>query len=67
MGIEELGKIASELGEKASGLLKSEHVEGISDAVLDGAAGLANTVTGGKFADQVEDVRNGLDGMIGDQ
>lgn len=65
MGIEDLGQKATELAGQAKGLLKSAQAEEISDTVLDGAANLANKVTGGKFADQVEDVRERLDDAIG--
>ena len=47
--------------------LKSEQAEGISDKVLDGAADLANKLTGGKFADQVQSARDAADGAIGNE
>jgi len=76
MGIEDLGKQASELAGKAGEFakqnagkieeaLKSEQAENISDKILDGAADLANKVTGGKHSDAVADVRDNLDGKIG--
>ncbi|WP_017794267.1 Rv0909 family putative TA system antitoxin [Leucobacter salsicius] len=71
MGLEDLGKQASDFAkqnaEKIDGALKSEQAEGVSDKVLDGAAGLANKLTGGKFADKVEGVRDTLDGKIGNE
>ncbi len=78
MAAEDLGKKASDLagkvgdfakdnGDKIQEALKSEQAEGISDKLLDGVAGLANKVTGGKYADQVEEARTNLDGKIGDQ
>lgn len=78
MGIEDLSKQASDLAGKAGEFaqqnadkikeaVSSEQAEGISDKVLDGAADLANKLTGGKFADQVEDVRKNLDGKIGNE
>ncbi|UOQ58601.1 antitoxin [Leucobacter allii] len=78
MGIEDLGKQAADLAGKAKTFaeenadkvgdaLKSEQAEGISDRLLDGAAGLANKVTGGKFADKVDEVRDNLDGKIGNE
>jgi len=38
-----------------------------SDKVLDGAAGLANKITGGKFADQVDGARDAADKAIGNE
>ncbi|MGJ0204486.1 Rv0909 family putative TA system antitoxin [Leucobacter sp. gxy201] len=71
MGIEDLGKKAADLArdnaDKVNDALKSEQAEGISDKILGGAADLANKVTGGKFADQVEDVRKNIDGQIGNE
>lgn len=69
MGLEDLGKQAGDFvkqnADKVDAALKSEQAEGVSDKLLDGAAGLANKLTGGKFADKVEDVRDNLDGKIG--
>lgn len=78
MGIEDLGKQASQLAGKAGEFakqnadkieeaLKSEQAEGISDKILDGAAGLANKVTGGKHSDKVTELRDNLDGKIGNE
>ncbi|EYT52502.1 hypothetical protein H490_0112715 [Leucobacter sp. UCD-THU] len=78
MGIEDLGKQASRLAGKAGEFakqnadkideaLKSEQAEGISDKILDGAAGLANKVTGGKHSDKVSELRDNLDGKIGNE
>lgn len=78
MGIEDLGKQAADLAGKAgefvsehaeqiTDALKSEQAEDISDKVLGGAADLANKVTGGKHADAVEDVRQKLDGAVGNE
>ena len=71
MGIEDLAKqtgdFAKENADKVSEALKSEQAEGISDKVLDGAADLANKLTGGKFADQVESARDAADGAIGNE
>lgn len=76
MGIEDLGKQASELAGRAGDFAKqnsgkieealhSEQAEGISDKLLDGAADLANKITGGKHSDQVAEFRDNLDGKIG--
>lgn len=78
MAAEDLGKKAEELAKQAGDFvkensdkvqeaLKSEQAEGISDKLLGGAADLANKVTGGKFADQVEGVRENLDKNIGNE
>lgn len=61
------GDFLSENSDKIQDALKSEQAEGISDKLLDGAADLANKVTGGKFTDQVEDVRKNIDGKIGNE
>ncbi|WP_336650988.1 MULTISPECIES: Rv0909 family putative TA system antitoxin [unclassified Leucobacter] len=78
MGIEDLGKQASQLAGKAGEFakqnagkieeaLQSEQAEGISDKILDGAANLANKVTGGKHSDKVTELRDNLDGKIGNE
>ena len=78
MGIEDLGKQASDLAGKAGdfakenadkieGALKSEQAESLTDKLLDGAADLANKVTGGNHADKIADVRDNLDGKIGNE
>lgn len=59
------GDFISEHSDKVQEALKSEQAEGISDKLLGGAADLANKVTGGKFAEQVDDVRENLDKRIG--
>ena len=60
MGIDDL------LG-KAKEAASSEQAEEISDKVLDGAEGLANKLTGDKFSDQVDGVRDAVDGKIGNE
>lgn len=71
MGIEDIAKQAGDFAkqnsDKVSEALKSEQAEGISDKVLDGVAGLANKLTGGKFADQVEGAREAADKQIGNE
>ncbi len=56
-----------DFAEKAKDAIKSEQAEDVSDKVLDGAADLANKVTGGKFADQVKGVRDEADKRVGNQ
>lgn len=71
MGIEDLAKQAGDFvknnADKVQDALKSEQAEDISDKALDGAADVANKVTGGKFADKVEGVRETLDKKIGNE
>lgn len=78
MGLEDLGKTASDLAGKAGEFakqnsdkiddaLKSEQAEQISDRILDGVAGFADKVTGGKHADAIADARDNLDGKVGNQ
>ncbi|WP_053384002.1 Rv0909 family putative TA system antitoxin [Leucobacter celer] len=78
MGIDDLSKKASDLAGKAGEfakenadkieeVLKSEQAEQISDKILDGVAGLANKVTGGKHADTITEARDNLDGKIGNE
>lgn len=69
MALDDLTRKASELFEqnkdKIDAALKSEQAEDISDKVLDGAADLANKLTGNKFEDQVKSARDAADGAIG--
>ena len=78
MAIEDLGKKAADLADKAKAAaennsdkiqsaLKSEQAEGISDRILDSVADAANKVTKGQHADKIEGVRNKLDGAIGNE
>lgn len=78
MDIDDLSKKASEAAgkvgdfakanaDKIEEALKSEKAEEISDKFLDGAADLANKVTGGKHADKVQQVRDTIDKNIGDK
>lgn len=78
MAAEDLGKKVSDLAGKAGDFVKdnadkieeavkSEQAEGISDKILDGVAGFANKVTGGKFEDQVEDARANIDKHVGNE
>lgn len=60
-------RFAEEHSDKIEDALKSDQAEQISDKVLDGAADLANKVTGGKYADKVQETRDNLDGKIGNK
>ncbi|MFA5606328.1 MAG: Rv0909 family putative TA system antitoxin [Leucobacter sp.] len=78
MGIDDLAKKASGLAgqagefakqnsDKIQDALKSEQAEQISDKLLDGAADLANKVSGGKHSEKIAEVRDDLDGKIGNE
>jgi len=71
MAIDDLAKQAGDFlknnSNKVQDALKSEQAEDISDKVLDGAADLANKVTGSKFADQVDAARDAADKHIGNE
>jgi len=53
--------------EQIDAALKSEQAEDISDKVLDGVAGVADKVTGGKFGDHIAGLRDAADGAIGNE
>lgn len=78
MGLEDITKKTEELAkkagdfvkenaDKAESAMKSDKAEEITDKVLGGAADLANKVTGGKFADKVEEVRSNIDKNLGSE
>lgn len=54
-----------DMAKKAKDALSSDKGEQTSDRVLDGAADLANKVTGGKHADTVQRGRDAADERIG--
>ena len=68
-GFDDITKGAGDLfnSDKVQEALKSEQAEDISDNVLDGAEGLANKLTGGKFAEQVDGVRDEADKHVGNE
>lgn len=71
MGIEDLAKQAgdfiSQNANKVQDALKSEQSEQISDKVLDGAADLANKVTGGNHSEKIAEVREQIDKQLGSE
>ena len=71
MGIEDLAKQAgdfiSQNADKVQDALKSEQAEQISDKVLDGAADLANKVTGGNHSEKIAEVREQIDKQLGSE
>lgn len=58
MGIEDIVN-------KAKDVFTSDKAEQLSDSVLDKAAGAANAVTGDKFSEKVDEVRDQVDGKVG--
>ncbi|WP_208317299.1 antitoxin [Canibacter zhoujuaniae] len=69
MGLEDLKNKAANLinenKEKIDAALNSEQAEAATDKVLDGAANIANKVTGGKFADKIAEARDAADEKLG--
>ena len=66
-GFDDIAKGAGDLfnSDGVQDALKSEQVEEVSDNALDGAEGLANKLSGGKFAEQIDGVRDEADKHIG--
>ena len=56
-----------ELVEKGKDALADAQTEEGSDDLLDKAAAFANKVTGDKFADKVDEVRDAIDAKVGDE
>ncbi len=56
-----------DLADKAKDFLKSDKVEEVSDTVFDAVANAANKVTGGKFEDKIDGVRDAVDAKIGNE
>lgn len=67
MGLEDItGKAQGFLNDnKVKDALNSQQAEDISDKLLDGVAGVADKITGGKFADQIDGARDAADGAVG--
>ena len=67
MGIEDITNKAKEFlnDNKVEDALNSEQAEDISDKLLDGVAGAANKVTGGKFEEQIDSARDAADKAVG--
>ncbi|MET3567527.1 hypothetical protein ABIC47_003029 [Leifsonia sp. 563] len=68
-GFDDITKKAQEFlnDPKVKDALNSEQAEGVSDKLLDGAAGAAKKVTGGKFDDKIEGARNEADKHVGNE
>ena len=69
MAIDDISGKAKEFlsNNKVTEALHSEQVEGISDSLLDKVADAADSVTGGKFHDQIDSARDEADKHIGNQ
>jgi hypothetical protein len=52
---------------KVKDALNSEQAEDISDKLLDGVAGAAKKVTGGKYDDKIEGARDQADKHVGNE
>jgi MT0933-like antitoxin protein len=67
MGLEDItGKAQDFLNDNTvKDALNSQQAEDISDKLLDGVAGVADKITGGKFADQIDGARDAADGAVG--
>ncbi len=67
MGIDDItGKAQEFLNDnKVKEALNSQQAEDISDKLLDGVAGFADNLTGGKFAEQIDGARDAADNAIG--
>ena len=69
MGIDDISKKAQEFlkDERVTKALRSEQAEGASDKILDGIAGAADKVTGGKYRDQIDGAKKAADKKIGNE
>lgn len=69
MGLDDLVDKGKELlgegTEKAKEFLNSEKAESVTDDLLAKGAEAVNKVTGGKYADQVQDVAEKIDKSVG--
>lgn len=68
-GFDDITKKAQEFlnDPKVKDALNSEQAEDISDKLLDGVAGTAKKVTGGKFDDKIEGARDEADKHVGNE
>jgi hypothetical protein len=69
MGLDDITKKAQEFlnDNKVKEALQSEQAEDISDKILDGVAGAADKVTGGKFSEQIAGARDAADKAVGNE
>ncbi|TDQ03600.1 MULTISPECIES: Rv0909 family putative TA system antitoxin [Microbacteriaceae] len=68
-GFDDITKKAQEFlnDPKVKDALNSEQAEDVSDKLLDGVAGAAKKVTGGKFDDKIEGARDEADKHVGNE
>ena len=68
-GFDDITKKAQEFlnDPKVKDALSSEQAEDISDKLLDGVAGAAKKVTGGKYDDKIEGARDQADKRVGNE
>lgn len=68
-GLDDVTKKAQEFlnSNQVKDALKSEKAEDVSDKLLDGVAGIANTATGGKYEQQIDDARDSADKHVGNE
>lgn len=68
-GFDDITKKAQEFlnDPKVKDALTSEQAEDISDKLLDGVAGAAKKVTGGKFDDKIDGARDEADKRVGNE
>lgn len=68
-GFDDITKKAQEFlnDPKVKDALNSEQAEGVSDKLLDGVAGAAKKVTGGRFDDKIEGARDEADKHVGNE
>lgn len=68
-GFDDITKKAQEFlnDPKVKDALNSEQAEDISDKLLDGVAGAAKRVTGGKFDDKIDGARDEADRRVGNE
>lgn len=68
-GFDDITKKAQEFlnDPKVKDALTSERAEDISDKLLDGVAGAAKKVTGGKFDDRIDGARDEADKRVGNE
>jgi hypothetical protein len=50
---------------KVKDALNSDKAEEVSDSILDAVAGAADTITGGRFHDRIDEARDAADKKIG--
>ncbi|WP_166984477.1 antitoxin [Paramicrobacterium fandaimingii] len=68
MGLFDKGKDLYEQNkDKIDDAMHSEKAENISDQGLDKASDAADSLSGGRFADQIDGARDSLDEKIGDE